>query len=353
MQSKRLSIRVAEVLFTSHWHLVGHESELSEDKAFIRFDVLGTEIVISNDRGNLVAFNNRCPHRGARFFMEDTGQASIRCQYHGWGYVAGKIKVPNAKTFGSCQIENADLQKYKISKCAGFIFVAIDPCQLLEDQLGELVVCDLRRISAAMGERTDFNRYSFGCDWPLAIENALEPYHIPMVHTDSLGSLKLGVGENNFEGVNSIWRAPILNEKLGKRLDSMAKWFMPHEAYKGYQSYYIFPFSMISSTCGYSYSLQNFFPSVNEMTFFTSRFYNSRVSDMRYSEMAALFGSSSAKMNRQIFLEDNEVCKRLAADTWSLNPPRYVSSLEDKILHFRRSCREACSADLEIMGSEK
>jgi len=44
------------------------------------------------------------------------------------------------------------------------------------------------------------------------------------------------------------------------------------DQHEGYQSIYLFPFTMLTSTFGYSYSLQNFFPSQeSNKTFFYSR----------------------------------------------------------------------------------
>ena len=51
------------------------------------------------------------------------------------------------------------------------------------------------------------------------------------------------------------------------------------------------------------------------------------------------FLASTAEVNRRVFEEDHEVCKRLPADSWSTAPLRYPSADEIKIAHFRESCR--------------
>jgi hypothetical protein len=99
---------------------------------------------------------------------------------------------------------------------------------------------------------------------------------------------------------------------------------------------------MLSSTFGYSYSLQNFFPSAcnkNE-TNFTSRLLTSKLSRENYSQIMESFFESTAKVNRKVFEEDHEICKLMPSDSWSMEPLKYASELEEKIVHFRSMCRD-------------
>jgi hypothetical protein len=112
--------------------------------------------------------------------------------------------------------------------------------------------------------------------------------------------------------------------------------------YPGYMSIFMFPFSMLSSTFGYSYSLQNFFPSAHsERTHFNSRLLTSRAASGVDAEVLESFFSSTAQVNRQVFEEDHAICRRLRSDTWSSEPLKYSASREAKLLHFRRSYTEA------------
>lgn len=333
------STKISDDLIRSYWHPVAHASELANDRDFIRFDIKDFEVLVTNDKGNYVAFDNLCPHRGARFFTEDYGNKIVKCLYHGWSYSRGKVNVAGLKTFQGCNIEHAALNEFKVEACGDFIFFAIEPKATLQAQLGPEVPFLLLKISSDIEERADFNRYPFECDWPIALENALEPYHIPFIHADTLATLKLGVGENEFYGENSIWYSPVQNEKVAKRLKSLNLFYSTNDPFQGYMSIFLFPFSMISSTFGYSYSMQHFFPAASTDTaFFTSRLYPSKNSEPRYKDMTSGFVQSSAEVNRKIFDEDHQICKRISSMTWSTSPPRFTSTLEQKLLHFRRSC---------------
>lgn len=332
---------ISRALVNAYWHPLCMRNQISADKDYVRFNVLDFEVVVFNDKGNLIAFDNRCPHRGTRFFIEDQGNQRIICPYHGWSFASGTLRVPNAKSFEGCDIGKANLNFFELSVCGDLVFFSVTPETSLKAQLGEDIFTLLEKITTGLDKCADFNRYGFESDWPISLENALEPYHIPMVHRDTLATLKLGVGHNYFSGQNSIWYAPVENEKVERRLTSLNKYFSVDEPYQGYMSIFIYPFSMLSSTFGYSYSMQNFFPALrDDLTYFTSQLYPAPLTNERYSEIASAFITSTAAVNRQVFEEDHSICKRVPADTWSWQPPRYVNVLEEKLLHFRASCAE-------------
>ncbi|MDH0749780.1 Rieske 2Fe-2S domain-containing protein [Pseudomonas sp. GD03842] len=335
------SRQIAPALVSAYWHPLCLKSQVAEDRDFIRFNVLDFEVVVFNDAGNLIAFDNRCPHRGTRFFTEDRGRQRILCPYHGWSYGAGQLRIPDAKSFTGCDIGKADLNFFKLAFCGELVFFAIEPRASLADQLGPEIYRLIAQTTPDLSGVADFNRYAFEADWSISLENALEPYHIPLVHRDTLATLKLGRGENVFYGENSIWSAPVENEKVARRLEGLSRFFAPREAFPGYISLFLYPFSMLSSTYGYSWSMQNFFPSsCDDRTWFTSQLFALRAASERYDEIVATFMASTAENNRAVFDEDHSICKRIPGDTWSWEPPRYFSSTEAKLLHFRASCAE-------------
>lgn len=61
------SVKIADDLVRSYWHPVAHISELANNRDFVLFEIQDFEVVVINDKGNFVAFDNLCPHRGARF----------------------------------------------------------------------------------------------------------------------------------------------------------------------------------------------------------------------------------------------------------------------------------------------
>lgn len=330
-------------LWEENWHLLAHRSELAQSRDFVRFDVAGREVVLFNDGGGVVAFDNRCPHRGARIFDEDFGRQHFVCRYHNWSYAKGRVFVADKQSLSHCDLDDLSLNNLQIAWVGDFAFVARAPAQDLDTQLAGLAPM-LTAISQSIAARWDFNRYIYEADWRIALENALEPYHVGAIHPDTLNTLKLTPGENRYFGRNSIWSSPLGDERIAKRMRSLTRLFDLEHQFEGYESLYLFPFTMISSTFGFSQSIQHFLPGNDaERSYFTSRLFTGRLKSSVKPHLVASLMESAAMMNRAVFEEDHDICKRVPADTWSMDPPRFWSASEEKLLHFRQSYQAAVS----------
>lgn len=327
-------------LVREYWHLLCHRRELPSKGDYLRFQTAVGDIVVFNDGKDLVAFDNRCPHRGARLYDGASGNQPATCRYHGWTHDAGVMIIPEREKFANCDLGAARLRQYEVEWCGDFLFVGIAPRAALYDQLGDAAEI-IENISFNIDRQADASSYSYDCYWPLAVENALEPYHISLVHPQTLATLQLEDGENTFQGINSVWKAPVGNARIRRQLQGLKRFFAIDFAYDGYFSLYLFPFTMLSSTFGFSYSLQHFFPAAEgrHETHFSSRLLTAPPADERAAAMIAPLFESTAQVNRRVFAEDHEICQRLPAASWSAEPLRFASADEAKIAHFRESCR--------------
>lgn len=331
----------AQVLRDQFWHLLCHRAELPKNGDYVRLNWLDQEVVLFNDGGDIVVFDNRCPHRGVRFFSEDHGNGAISCPYHGWGYRNGALHIPCREHYDPAVLEGVKLGKLQSEWCADFLFVSLAPRMSLEEQLGP-TYDQLATISFNIVERADFNVGYFECDWQVAVENALEPLHVPYVHPETLGLLGLAEDDNTLHEWTSVLRAKISDEPRFKKLRSIKRLFNIDEQFEGYQSIFMFPFSMLSTTFGYSYSLQNFFPTAEpHRTHFRSRLYTAATKSPAAAEALQPFFASSAQVNRQVFDEDHAICRRVAHDFRS-SGAGLLAPGEEKIGHFR-----ACLARVE------
>jgi len=332
-------------VFRDYWHLICHRNELPQSGDYIRMQTVLGDLVVFNDAGDLVAFDNLCPHRGARMYGGIEGNQPATCRYHGWSYQHGRMVIPLTEDFGGCATHTAQLNKYRVDWCGDFMFVGVSPRQALYEQLGGTAEV-LENISFNIASRFDFNSYEYQSSWPVAVENALEPYHIGMVHPETLGTLQLEAGRNEYHGQNSIWYAPVGNQRLNKQLRMLKKQFAIDFGYEGYMSVYLFPFTMISSTYGYSYSLQHFFPSARgaDTAHFSSRLLLAHAASEGAQKILAPLFSSTAQVNRKVFQEDHEVCQLVPRTSWNMEPLKFASVAEEKIGHFRTSCREYVQA---------
>lgn len=322
-----------EELFEKFYHFGCHVSELRNDNDYIKLEIFDNDLILYNDNGNIICFDNICPHRGAPFICgnKEDGCQKLVCPYHGWSYQNGKLIIPNRNQFDDIEIFKSDLVKYKIDKVGNFIFFSKEPIMSLKEQLGEFY-STLEMISKSIDKRIDLNKNEFLSNWKISLENALENYHVPYVHPNTLSPLGLTNGEVEFNSLNSLWVSEISNLKAFKKLQKLKTFFKNHIFYKeNYFSMYLFPFSMISSTFGYSYAFQSFFPNNIEKTSFYSRTYSV------FSNLdTEAFYNSVKNVNRQIFDEDISVCNLLQKSLKNRSTNFIYNQMEKRILNFHK-----------------
>ena len=287
-------------LFDPYYHFGAHICELAAVDSFVVIDIYKRSIVLWNDNGEYRAFENSYPHRGCRIIDKDEGCHKLVCPYHKWHFKNGTT-IPSQKEFSQYSQKELSLHYYDVQICGDFIFFSPKPKMPLKDQLGNFWE-DVFEISKSINARVDKNCQFFECNWKIAIENALETYHVPFIHKETLGKLNLQSFLVEKTKENDIMIAEIGNHKLEKKLKLLKDFFSPKYVKDAYFSMFLYPFSMISSTYGYSYAIQNFFPKLETKTKFISKVYSiiEKQNDF-YQEVSAV--------NRQVFEEDAEICR--------------------------------------------
>lgn len=326
-----------EALIVNYWHLGAHENELSKEGDYIKFTFFDSDVVLYNDGSEIIAFDNICPHRGTKFFIENRGNSIATCKYHGWTVAKGKLHIPNRENYQKCPDY---VNTYKVDRCGLFIFFSVSPKETLNEQLGEYVYNLVEKISFDCNNLVDINQFEFHSNAIIAIENALEPDHVSFIHQKTLFPLVLIEGDNSFYCKNSIVKFKVGNEKIQRSLIRVSKFFDSGPSiYDGYISIHLYPFGFISSTFGISYSIQNFFPIDYDKSYFESRLYfpNKKSS----SSLAAVnhFIESTVKINKEIFEEDHEICQRIKFNTWLKLIDGPLSLSESKIKFFRENLK--------------
>lgn len=145
-----------EALLLQSWHLACHRSEVANRGDFVRFETAVGDIAVFHDGSGVVAFDNRCPHRGARFFSEQHGNAPATCPYHGWSYRSGRLFVADGGRFTVCDVHKADIRRLEACWVGDFLFVAVAPLVGVEEQLAGLYGL-VEAISRNIDERLDFS----------------------------------------------------------------------------------------------------------------------------------------------------------------------------------------------------
>ena len=176
-------------LLRRYWHPVGLSSEATELPRAVR--MLGEDLILYRDRsGTPGLLTPRCCHRGTSLLYGKVEDHGIRCCYHGWLFEAD----------GSCLDQpcepdrgrNRDRYRqpwYPVVEYNGLIFTYMGPPEkqpvlprydILEglDDDEEIVIID---------------HFAFGgpnvapCNWFQTHENAMDPYHVFVLHNSISG----------------------------------------------------------------------------------------------------------------------------------------------------------------------
>ena len=187
------AIRDAEVerLFRRLPLVAAHSSEIAPGET-LAHDAYGVPVLLARDaEGELRAFLNVCRHRGMRLVEGSAVQAkaSIVCPYHGWAYRldGGLRHMPHAGAFDECPAGARDLVRLPCAERHGLVWVVpapgapIDlPAFLggLDAELPFYELGDLRLFRTVEAE--------YRANWKLIVDAFLEPYHIRVLHKDTI-----------------------------------------------------------------------------------------------------------------------------------------------------------------------
>jgi phenylpropionate dioxygenase-like ring-hydroxylating dioxygenase large terminal subunit len=187
------SIREAEVacLFRPLPLIAAHGSELAAGQV-LAHDAYGVPLLLSRDAdGRVRAFLNVCRHRGMRLVPPGAAQAraSIVCPYHGWTYRPdGRLRhMLHAEAFDPCAAGERDLVALPCEERHGLIWVVPSPDGRM----------DLDAFLGGLGPELDFYEVErlqlfrtieaeYPANWKLIVDAFLEPYHIRVLHKDTI-----------------------------------------------------------------------------------------------------------------------------------------------------------------------
>lgn len=179
--------REKDAIFDKCWLYLGHDSEIADNGHFLTRDVGGRELVfVRGNDGEVRAFFNTCPHRGAMVCREKSGKGTLfRCFYHAWTFdLTGKlVSRPEAERYSEA-IE-AGLHNLvsvpRLEQYRGLWFVSFDAnAMTLADYLGEAkeyIDLTIDQSAAGMEIVGGIQEYGFAANWKLLAENSFDGYH--------------------------------------------------------------------------------------------------------------------------------------------------------------------------------
>lgn len=189
MTSQEIFERERERIFDTCWLYLGHESEVPEPGDYQRRVLNGRSIMfVHSDDGEIRAFHNTCPHRGAIVCRQDHGTAKVfQCFYHAWtfdtrGRLAGMPAKDGYDNTGFDKKERGLKHVARLDSYRGFWFMSFNPDVMdLRDHLaGAADVIDLivdQSPNGRMKVADGSHKYSSRANWKLLAENSVDAYH--------------------------------------------------------------------------------------------------------------------------------------------------------------------------------
>ncbi len=338
-------------LFGAAWVFAAMRSEVALDGDFVRVALAGSELIVRNSRGVVRAFANVCSHRHSRLCLEPRGNGPMRCPYHGWVYSHEGIPVgiPFKDQFPQVLADPAGfrLQEHVTDRVGDFIFVrmATEGVSLVQ-YLGATALAFLQGVSSGAGDLLDEFAKEVPANWKIVVENSLEGYHVPVVHSRTLGAAD-GMAAG-YEAVHEDFASP-RHSSMTKRAEAgwLGKWSRMSRAigdwpyrFDHYIHYLIFPNLTITSFLGYSFHVQRFDPLNHLATQVHSRILSSRFSGQTEAgrRMIAKMHADGIDFTHRVFAEDLTVCASVQSGmSQAARPAQLAADHERRVLHFQRA----------------
>ena len=182
-----------QCFFRNSWLCIGLESDVPEPGDVYPVTLLEQPLLIVRGRdAGIRVFHNVCSHRGTQLVDDPRKCATIVCPYHAWAYgLDGQLKqTPHAGGEGVHECEHIDksrlgLKQVHSATWAGLVFVNLsgdaagleEHLQALAERWNRIDLSMLRRVPD-LGQQPVVN-----ANWKLVVENFVESYHLPWVHS--------------------------------------------------------------------------------------------------------------------------------------------------------------------------
>ena len=180
-----------EKLFPRAWCAVGFASDVAGPGDAVPVELAGWPLMLVRGRdGTLRAFHNVCRHRAMRVLAEPCrGRNSFACPWHSWTYdldgnLVGTPRLGGERTNTDPTFKagRPGLKPVRVAEWCDLVFVNLDgrapPFAEHIAPLGELVG-DFDLSELTRGESWSLD---YPANWKVAVEGAIEDYHIPFGH---------------------------------------------------------------------------------------------------------------------------------------------------------------------------
>lgn len=203
-------------IFERNWVFIGHESQVANPNDYLTGWIGRQPIVTMRDKaGQLGAYINSCPHKGARICHLRSGNAKqFSCSYHGWVFdTAGRNILIKDEASGAYAepFHGLDhgLHKIKFGTYGGLMFGSLsDDVPSLDEHLGDIKpLIDLVVEQGPEGIELvpGYSSYTYNANWKMQLENCVDGYHLTSCHPSFMNIVtRRKAGESQNQQVQSM-----------------------------------------------------------------------------------------------------------------------------------------------------
>lgn len=340
------------------WQYVCHISQVAKAGDYATLDMKRDSILVMRGKdGGLRAFMNVCRHRAAKL-LDGTGncKARITCPYHGWSYdTQGALKaIPAEKTFPGVDKDQLGLKEIEIETLSGLVFARVVPGgPTLRESFGEMAdIIASYRLEEMVPAGPAWTE-SWNCNWKIAVDNNLENYHITVGHpglnrmfdSDLTGVINehgVAYSKSVLKGTPSANRAERMYQHLAK--DALLD--LPEDTRKTWTFFSLAP-NIGLDIYPDSFDIFQILPMTGETCVMRYPIYVRPNASREVRAMQWL----NARINRQVGLEDRELCERVQLGMGSHGyQPGPLSNYEHAVVDFHNRIRAACPIVAEVQA---
>ncbi|MEG3765250.1 aromatic ring-hydroxylating dioxygenase subunit alpha [Alteromonas sp. 14N.309.X.WAT.G.H12] len=182
-----------DAIFANGWASIGCGQQIAKPGDIMPVRIAGQSLIaMRNKDGEIGVFHNICRHKAAPLVDEPCNKRSLVCPYHKWSFKIDGSLLSAPRYFGKenkvmSAEDKADkgLIPVRFALWWDIIFVNVSGdaqpfdefIKPLDDLLSDYPKQDMQMVST-----TD---YSGEVNWKLAVDNFLDGYHVPFVHSQA------------------------------------------------------------------------------------------------------------------------------------------------------------------------
>jgi len=222
-----------DVLFSKGWASIGCGQQLQNPGDVLPIKIAGHSLIaLKNKEGEIGVFHNVCRHKGSPLVDKPCNKRTLVCPYHRWSFKLDGSLLSAPRFYGSENkpISNEDkigkeLIPVRFSVWWDIIFVNIsadaEPFEDFIKPLDEL----LKDYSNEHLSQVNTTDYAGKVNWKLAVDNFLDGYHVPFVHSQAC-TLESAVDQQDLFLSDSILGLRLENGASNKPAKTAKK--LPH-----------------------------------------------------------------------------------------------------------------------------